>query len=479
MRNLLPRIFVGIVAIVLILGGSALRALPQETTGSSGPQVDALAELEAWNEIKNSSVASDYHAFLKKFPNGALATRARERINTLGDPVWDELKKSKDPFKYRDYIKGNPDSPFLDQAQARFDVLLRDFIEWEKTKATRELSTIQAFIKNKPKNEFVDEALKTIEPLLWQKIQEAGDFDSLLSYRRYFEGSEREKEVAELFKEKCTPSCQNQLGMEFQFIPSGTFMMGSTDAQVKDAVANCRKTPMVCEKSLFSDETPQRLVTISQGFWMGRYEVTEGQYEAVMGRNPRQVAVEAAMAVESAIGRNPSQYEECGKDCPAAWVHWADAKEFIKRLNDRSDWFVYSLPSEAEWEYAARAGTTTAFAFGDSLSSTQAAFQGLFPYGNAPRGPTLYKPTKVGSYSPNAWGLYDMHGNVSEWVEDLYQNTYDGLPADGSPNSTRGHNGIRVVRGGSWSDAAYQVRSASREGGEFFMNGFRVVARLR
>jgi formylglycine-generating enzyme required for sulfatase activity len=463
MRNLRSRIFVGILAIGLILGGSALRALPQETTGSSGPQVDALAELEAWNKIKNSSVASDYHAFLKKFPNGALATRARERMNTLGDPVWDELKKSKDPFKYRDYIKGNPDSPFLDQAQARFDVLLRNFIEWEKTKATRELSTIQAFIKNNPKNEFVDEALKTIEPLLWQKIQEAGDFDSLLSYRRYFEGSEREKEVAEVFKEKCTPSCQNQLGMEFQFIPSGTFMMGSTDAQVKDAVANCRKfqSSSNCGSWLFSNETPQRLVTISQGFWMGRHEVTQGQYEAVMGRNP-------------------SQFKDCGKDCPVDFVFWDDAKEFIKRLNDRSDWFVYSLPSEAEWEYAARAGTTTAFAFRDSLSSTQANFLGIYPYGNALRGPTLYKPTKVGSYSPNAWGLYDMHGNVRELVEDIYTDTYDGLPTDGSPNTTRGDNRIRVARGGSWDDIGYRLRSAKREPSALSIyKGFRVVARLR
>lgn len=464
MRNLHLNVFAAILAIGLILGGSALEAFPQETTSSNGSQRDPLAELEAWNKIKQSAVASDYYAFLKKFPNGALAARARERMNTLGDPVWNELKKSRDPFKYRDYIKANPDSPFLDQAQARFEVLLRDAIEWEKAKASQDFLTIKSFILDNPKSEFIEDAVKTIEPYLWRNITETGDLDSMLLYQKLFEGSEREKEVAGLLKEKCYPSCRNPIGMELSYVPAGSFMMGSTSAQVDEAWAECREYSSSCERSWFSHETPQRLVTIRQGFWMGRHEVTQGQYEAVMGTNP-------------------SVFKNCGKDCPVEEVSWNDAKEFIKRLNDRNDGFVYSLPTEAEWEYAARAGTTTAFAFGNSLSSTQANFNGNYPYGNAANGPDLGRTAKVGSYRPNAWGLYDMHGNVWEWVEDIYQDSYTGLPTDGSENTTRGDSQNRVLRGGSWNYFGYSSRSADRfrdlPTRRYYSFGFRVVARSR
>jgi formylglycine-generating enzyme required for sulfatase activity len=232
------------------------------------------------------------------------------------------------------------------------------------------------------------------------------------------------------------------------WIPSGSFTMGSPASEARRD----------------SDEGPQRLVTIGQGFWMGRYEVTQGQYEAVMGTNP-------------------SFFKTCGKDCPVEQVSWNDAKEFISKLNARNDGFVYSLPSEAEWEYAARAGTTTAFAFGNSLSSTQANFNGNYPYGNAPKGPYLERTTKVGSYKPNAWGLYDMHGNVWEWAEDVWQDSYTGLPTDGSANTTRGDSSFRVLRGGSWYVIGGFTRSAYRDWDDLSLrydgDGFRVVARAR
>ena len=411
-------------------------------------QSSQLIELEAWNKIKESTVAKDYQEFLKKFPDSALATRARERMNTVGDPVWNDLKKSNDPFKYRDYIKANPDSPFLDQAQARFEILLRDAVEWEKAKASRDFPAIKAFILDNPKNEFIQEAAKTIEPYLWKDIKESGDLDSMLLYRKLFEGSEREKEVSGLLKEKCYPACRNSLGMELVYVPAGSFMMGSPSTEPQRS----------------STEGPQRLVTIRQRFLMGRHEVTQGQYEAVMGTNP-------------------SSFKNCGKDCPVERVSWNDAKEFIKRLNDRNDGFVYSLPTEAEWEYAARAGTTTAFAFGNSLDSTQANFNGNYPYGNAAKGPYLKRTTRVGSYRPNAWGLYDMHGNVWEWVEDIYQDSYAGLPTDGSANTTIGDSSSRRFRGGSYFSDSYSSRSAYRLGNYPTYSsddiGFRVVARLR
>ena len=159
-------------------------------------QSDPLAELEAWNKVKESSVAADYHAFLKKFPNGSLAARARERMNELGDPVWNELKKSNDPFKYRDYIKANPDSPFIDQAKARLGVLAPAAIEWEKVKALRDVPSIMRFISANPSGPFAADAKTMIEPELWAAIS-AGPTDDLLEfYSLHYSSTERGREAA-------------------------------------------------------------------------------------------------------------------------------------------------------------------------------------------------------------------------------------------------------------------------------------------
>jgi formylglycine-generating enzyme required for sulfatase activity len=145
-----------------------------------------------------------------------------------------------------------------------------------------------------------------------------------------------------------------------------------------------------------------------------------------------------------------------------------------------NDGHTYRLPSEAEWEYACRAGTTTAFSFGDSLSSTQANFDGNYPYGNASKGEYKQKTVPVGSYQPNAFGLYDMHGNVWEWCEDIYADSYKGLPTDGSANVSVGDSDFRVSRGGSWDLNGNFLRSAIRDrdgaGARYDIYGFRVVA---
>ncbi len=238
-------------------------------------------------------------------------------------------------------------------------------------------------------------------------------------------------------------------GMEFSWIPPGDFLMGSPDNEVARS----------------ANEGPQRSVSIASGFWMGRYEVTQSEYEAVMNTNP-------------------SYFKNCGLDCPVESVSWDEAKAFINRLNLRNDGFTYSLPTEAEWEYAARAGTRTATSFGESLSSNQANFDGNYPLGNAMKGPNIEKTVKVGNYQPNPWGLYDMHGNVSEWVEDWYTDSYKGLKSDGSANLAIGNGEYRVLRGGSWFDDGNDVRSALRirnlPSDEYVhFAGFRVVARQK
>jgi formylglycine-generating enzyme required for sulfatase activity len=231
--------------------------------------------------------------------------------------------------------------------------------------------------------------------------------------------------------------------LELVRIPPGKFMMGSpaTEADRDDC------------------EGPQHPVKIGYGFFMGKFAVTQAQYQAISGFNQAQFK---------------------GNDnCPEECVSWTDCINFCDVLSKRSGRKV-RLPSEAEWEYACRAGTTTVFWVGNDLSSTQANFNGKEPYGKAARAVHRDKTTPVGSFAPNAFGLYDTIGNVSQWCEDVYHDSYDGAPADGSAWETNGDPEIRVYRGGCFDNSAASCRSAMRFAAERRNNrnpriGFRVV----
>jgi formylglycine-generating enzyme required for sulfatase activity len=151
---------------------------------------------------------------------------------------------------------------------------------------------------------------------------------------------------------------------------------------------------------------------------------------------------------------------------PVEQVSWEDAVEFHRRLSAQEDRSgrVYRLPTEAEWEYACRAGTTSPYHFGGVLNGRQANCDGEYPYGTSEKGPNLERPAIVGSYPPNAYGLYDMHGNVAEWCADIYdRNTdyYATSPLEDPPGPAHGSN--RLLRGGNWYSDAMLCRSASRE----------------
>jgi formylglycine-generating enzyme required for sulfatase activity len=238
---------------------------------------------------------------------------------------------------------------------------------------------------------------------------------------------------------KRTGSAVNSIGMEFVYIPPGTFTMGSP----KD------------EPGRYNDEI-QHEVTISKPFFMQTTEVTQGQWKAVMGNNP-------------------SRFKDCGDNCPVESVSWNDIQDFIKKLNQKGEG-TYRLPTEAEWEYAARAGTMTPFAFGKCLSTDQANYNGNYPLEDCPKGQWRQKTVPVGSFDPNAWGLYDMHGNVWEWCQDWYGD----YPSSAVTDPTGAENGsVRVLRGGSWSHDARDCRTASRNGStpddRSYFGGFRLV----
>jgi formylglycine-generating enzyme required for sulfatase activity len=213
-------------------------------------------------------------------------------------------------------------------------------------------------------------------------------------------------------------------------------------------------------------ERPRHQVSVPS-FYIGKYEVTLDEYEAVMGKNPA-----------------PSVLIWDGK--PVEFVSWDNAKEFCRRLS-RMTGRKYRLPTEAEWEYACRAGTTTAFAFGDTLTLTYANFDNRSSAAPPPDGGWIGQTTPAATaFGPNAWGLYDMHGNVWEWCEDTYHDSYEGAPGDGSA-WVSGNPRQRILRGGAWDSVADNCRSAVRHsaaqegnifGVDFRVAGFRVAADL-
>ncbi len=197
----------------------------------------------------------------------------------------------------------------------------------------------------------------------------------------------------------------------------------------------------VGEEGRGRDEGPQHRVRISKPFYMGKYEVTQAQWRAVMGDNP-------------------SYFK--GDDLPVEQVSWEDAQRFCEKLSQRSGRSI-RLPTEAEWEYACRAGTETPFHFGATLSTQQANYDGNYMYGEGSKGEYREKTTPVGGFPANGWGLHDAHGNVREWCADWYDTShYEDQPDPDVDPSGPGSGADRVLRGGSWYNGPGYCRSAFR-----------------
>lgn len=243
--------------------------------------------------------------------------------------------------------------------------------------------------------------------------------------------------------------------LEMVLVPAGKFKMGFTKKEMEDFKVDLQEDfKKALKKELGKEELDivdlimsfqgkQHEVTLTKPFYMGKYEVTQEQWKAVMGKNPS---------------------EEKGAKLPVTDVSWEDCQEFIKKLNKKTDG-GYRLPTESEWEYGCRAGTTTAYSFGDKITPKDANYVDS----------KIGKPVAVGSYKPNAFGLYDMHGNVCEWCEDWHGEYPFAVTDPKGPATGEG----RVLRGGSFgyngSGARSSLRNYDPPSYRFLTYGFRLA----
>jgi formylglycine-generating enzyme required for sulfatase activity len=317
---------------------------------------------------------------------------------------------------------------------------------WESIQNSRDAADYQGYLKEYPRGRYTQLARLKLRQL---ETAKSGGNDNAGSTTQPDGSNSSSTTTGPKAAPRAGTVVRNKMGMEFAFVPAGSFMMGSI---------------------ALPSEKPRHKVTIREGFYMGQYEVTQGQWQSVMGNNP-------------------AYFKNCDQ-CPVEQVSWNDAQEFIRRLNERGDGYTYRLPSEAEWEYACRAGTT-----GDYAGTPDAMAWYYENSGDARlkdfESNNVDKEVKannnrthpVGQKQPNGWGLYDMHGNVSEWCEDLYHESYNGAPSDGSAWLSGGEQKDRVLRGGSWGSFDMGMRSTSRlgdsPGARTYDSGLRVVAVAR
>ncbi len=288
--------------------------------------------------------------------------------------------------------------------------------------------------------------IQAVDLTVWTPHQPHDGFSALVKRITVFVGVSGAKEIAPGLSARSeqdakhplraieTPTTMtNSIGVDFVLISPGSFMMGSRRSlkrSLKEVVDFLRG-----DERRYKYEKPYHGVKIERPFYLQTTPVTQGQWQRVMGDNP-------------------SHFKDGGDDCPVENISWDRVREFIKKLNQIKKTKAYRLPSEAEWEYACRAGCDAEFAFGDDANRF-----GEFAWYKKN---SEWTARPVSQKKPNAWGLYDMHGNVWEWMEDDWHDSYEGAPADGRAWVDGPRGALRVVRGGSWGFDARHCRSAAR-----------------
>jgi formylglycine-generating enzyme required for sulfatase activity len=394
-------------------------------------------EFALWAEVKQAGAREYYDAYLKQYPKGKYVAlvkvelkkidekdkqateRMRQQVLRDEQGVWERTKQQDNAGAYAGYLDSYPKGRYATLAQAAKTRLQREAAEREKQEAVRK-----------------EREARETEQRLWESTQSD---DNEEGYRQFLDrypqsryaaqAQARFKQLeAELRPGKVFKDCAEC--PEMVVISVGSFEMGSNSGD--------------------RDEKPVHSVRIGKPFALAKTEVTQGQWRAIMGNNP-------------------NHFSSCGDTCPVERVNWDEAQEFVRKFSQKTG-KRYRLPSEAEWEYACRAGGTHAYCGNDSIDSV------AWYTSNSDS-----KTRPVAGKQPNAWGLYDMSGNVWEWTEDCWNENYQGAPADGSPWSS-GNCGQRVLRGGAWDYVPRYLRSASRirvvTSGRFDLIGLRPARML-
>ena len=376
-------------------------------------ELERLKQMERESmEIKKKEEAEILNREREVAELDAKIVKMKKRLGTAAENPDDSLERMLAMVREKDAQKRHLDE-LRQKRQAEEAKRLAEIEELKAKKRKKLLATLEENISKY--NSIVSFPFfgKSMQESAWKSLLakypsagnlQVGDIDGL-KFKIAYEGIE------------------NSIGMKFVRIPPGTFMLGSPPDEPGHT---------------FNEK--QHQVTLTKEFYMQTTEVTQGQWKKVMGHNP-------------------SQFNKCGDDCPVEKVSWNDVQDFIHKLNQREGSGIYRLPTEAEWEYAARAGTKTPFAFGRCLSTDQANYDGNYPFPECANGEFRKKTVSVGSFSPNSWGLYDMHGNVWEWCLDWYKSYPPGSVTDptGPPKGSS-----RLHRGGSWFSGAGPCRSANR-----------------
>jgi formylglycine-generating enzyme required for sulfatase activity len=301
-----------------------------------------------------------------------------------------------------------------------------------------------------------DDEVEAIEALLVKK------FD-VITVSLQGKETYRERRSAHFF----TEDLGGGVALTMVSIPAGEFLMGTADAERDTIIREYTRHGVSQEdaEEWTGPEMPQHRVKVP-AFCMGQYPVTQEQWSRVA----------ALPKVDRDLKADPSSFK--GAKRPVERVSWEEAVEFCQRLS-RQTGKLYRLPSEAEWEYACRAGTTTPFYFGPTITAEWVNCDGNYLYGEAPKSEYRAHTTEVGSFLPNGFGLYDMHGNVWEWCQDPWHENYQDAPVNGSVWTANANNDYRVLRGGSWFYIPVYCRSAQRyryaPGDHITFVGFRVV----
>ena len=381
-----------------------------------------------WAEAQKGNAVDDYQVYLDAYPKGKYIAFAKAKLKKLKEAeqaaaeqqeqqAWDAAQQENSEASYSLYLKGYPNGRFSGFAKTRSDKLKADLTYkeetglWQKAETGNDKAAVENYLNKYPAGRYIAAATAKLQAI---KEEEA----------KWPQPGQIIKDCAD---------CP-----EMVVVPAGNFTMGSN-----------KRGNIVMDVKMSGDESPAHSVTIRQSFAMGKTEITQGQWKALMG------------------GDNPSYFSNCGDNCPVEQVTWGDAQAFVQRLNDKTG-KKYRLPSEAEWEYACRAGRQQEYCGGDDIDSVAWTLSN----GDEATHPSAQKQA-------NAWGLYDMSGNVWEWCEDGYHDNYSGAPVDGTAWQSDGPR--HQLRGGSWAYYSEGARATARGSNDEyadFTNGFRLARML-